>query len=149
MAGAVDEVLVLLDRHLGVLRVRVDRLERAAPAQVAGGDPLPAALRELAAGGEIAPVPLGVGVRERARVPLRPHRRDRVELLELVPLELRDVRDLLVAALGDLQLREPVAADLQVRVRASTKRGPVERVEERLGDVASLDPHDLARLEVQ
>jgi hypothetical protein len=29
---AVDEVLVFLDRHLGILGVRVDRLERAAPA---------------------------------------------------------------------------------------------------------------------
>ena len=51
VTGGVDEVLVLLDRHLGVLRIRLDRLERAAPAQIAGRDPLPAALRELTPGG--------------------------------------------------------------------------------------------------
>ena len=52
-------------------------------------------------------------------------------------------------ALGDLELREPVDADLEIRVGAATERCPVERVEERLGDVASLDADDLARLEVE
>ena len=40
-------------------------------------------------------------------------------------------------------------ADLEIRVGAATERRPVERVEERLGDVGSLDPDDLTRLEVE
>ena len=34
-------------------------------------------------------------------------------------------------------------------IGAAPERRPVERVEERLGDVASLDPDDLTRLEVE
>ena len=49
-----DEVLVLGERHLGVLRVRVGRQERPAPAHLPRRDALPAAVCELALRGELA-----------------------------------------------------------------------------------------------
>src|SRR5205823_7641926 len=57
VAGAVDETLVVVQRHPRVLRVRRRRKEHPGPAQLARGDSLPAADRQLPAGRTQALVP--------------------------------------------------------------------------------------------
>src|SRR5215475_13061284 len=74
VAGAEVEVLVLVKRHRGVLRVSLGRAERPAPAMLAARDPVAPADRQLALGSELPLAPVGIGTRERARVRLRPNR---------------------------------------------------------------------------
>ncbi len=64
VAGAVDEVLVLCERHLGVLRVGVARKPRPDPVCLAGVDPLPEAVRQLAPRGDPAADALRVRLRQ-------------------------------------------------------------------------------------
>jgi hypothetical protein len=122
MAGGEEERLVLVERHVGVLCVRLRRMEGAAPAQLAFRDPLPPAIREPPLGRDQGGVLPLVGARERFRVRLRPDRHDRVDRLDLMPLDGRDVRDLLVGALGDERLGEAVERQVRVRERAGPKR---------------------------
>jgi hypothetical protein len=108
MTCAVDEVLVVVQRHLGVLRMRVRGEERSAPAQLTGRDSLPAAVGELPLGAEIARLAGGIGTRKRARVRLRPDGGERVDRLDLAPLEWRDVRDLVFRAALEQQFQDAV-----------------------------------------
>src|SRR5437588_79041 len=65
MARPKDEVLVVLERHIRVLRVGLRRRERPAPAVLAAGNPVTAADRDLPLGRQLALA--AVGVRARAR----------------------------------------------------------------------------------
>ena len=111
VAGTEDEVLVLGERHLRVLRVRLGREEDAEPAEVAVGHPLPAALGQLLRRTEQPLVPLRVGMRQRAGVRLRPDGHDRVDELDLGLGDRREVVELLVVGLGQQQLGQPLELD--------------------------------------
>ena len=67
-AGAVDEPLVLGERHLGVLRRGVRREERDRPAKLAGRSPLEIAVAERLARSARTREPRGIDVREPSRV---------------------------------------------------------------------------------
>ena len=60
VAGAVDEVLVLRERHLRVLGVRLRREQRAAQRELARADALPAAVDHPVVGREVNSPPVGV-----------------------------------------------------------------------------------------
>ena len=87
--------------------------------------------------------------RERAGVRLGPDGRDRVELLDLLPLLRRDVLDLLVRPVLEQELESALESDAEIRKRPGADRRAVERERERRGGVERVDPKDLARLELQ
>src|SRR3954463_7253309 len=99
----VEEVLVLGQRHLGVLGRAVRRIAGQHPAQLAGqralevalADPLPRALDTRLA--------LGIDRRERLRVGRRLDHDPDVGLLDVLELARRQPLDLLVAALAEQQ----------------------------------------------
>src|SRR5204863_4758146 len=99
VAGAIDELLVLVERELRVLGMGMRGEKRPAPGHLAAVDPLPALVRERSLGGDQTLVPEWVGAGERARVRLRPDRHLRVQEVELAPLDRRDERELLLGAL--------------------------------------------------
>src|SRR6266498_233503 len=147
VAGAEDEVLVLLERHLGVLGVRGGREDDPAPAQLAGGDPLPAPFGELAARGDQALVTVGRDAAEGARVRLRPDGDDRVDELDLGGRDRREKLELLIVALLDEELLQLLQLDVRVRMAPGSERGPIELDRERRCHRRHLDPEDLPRLE--
>ena len=149
VAGAEDEALVLVERHLRVLRVRLGREEDAEPAELAGGHPLPAPLGELLRGGDQALVALRVGVSQRAGVRLRPDRHERVDELELGLRDRRDVLQLLVVGLGEQQLRQALELEVDVRVRPCREGGAVDLDRERRRHRRRVDAQHLARLEAE
>ncbi len=147
VARGVEERLVVLERHVRILRVGVRRVERPAPAHLALRDPLPAAVRQTPLCRDERAVAALVRPGERAGVLLRPDGHERVELLDLLPLDGRQVGDLLVGALGDEDLVQPVERQVRVRIRAGSDGGAVEREGERLGDRVAVDAEHLASSE--
>jgi hypothetical protein len=143
MAGAEDEVLVLAQRHLRVLRVRVGRHQRPDPAHLAAADPLPAPVDEAALGRVHLAARLGVGARERLGVRLRPDRHLGVEAVDLAQGQVGHELPLRLAALRDQQLGQALEGDVRVRVRASPDRGPLELEDQRRGRVARVDAEHL------
>ena len=83
MARPKDEVLVVLQRHVGVLSVAFRRRERPAPAVLATGDPVTTADGDLSLRRQLALPAVGVGTCERARVRFRPDRDRRVDSVHL------------------------------------------------------------------
>src|SRR5262245_49447207 len=149
VARAEDEALVLGERHLGVLSVGLRRELGAAPAELAARHPLPAALRELLRRGDQPLVPLGVDPAQRPRVRVAPDGDDRVDLLELRLRDRRDEVQLLVAALLEQQLGDALRLDVDVRVRARSKRGPVQLDCECSRDGRRVDAQHLSGLEAE
>jgi hypothetical protein len=149
VAGAVDKILVLGQRHLGVLGVRLRRVERPAPGEVARADPLPAPVHHPVVRRELQAPPLGVNPRQRAGIDGSPERRPGIQLLGRDLLELGDVFELLLRCLLEGDLLEPRRRDLGIRVCAAPDRSRVERDGQRDRDVLAVDPVDLALLEVE
>src|SRR4029077_5140012 len=149
VAGPVDKPLVLRERHLRVLRVRLRRGEHPQPRELAARDPRPADLRELLARGQVALVAVRVGVRERTRVRLGPDRHERVELAELGLRDRRDELQLLVTRLGHEELRQALELEVDGRVRPGRKRCAVDLDRERRRDGRCVDAQHLPRLEAQ
>ena len=123
---AEDEVLVVGERHAGVLRVRGRREEGAAPAQRALGRALgePLGARPIGPLGEH--LPLWVDAAQVLRVLRRPDAQDRVEVLDLVQPQGREVVQLLVAPLAQPDLLQPVERDLDVGERPQPQRLTVD-----------------------
>jgi len=80
-AGAEDEVLVVGERHLSLLRESVRRVGEAAPAGLAPLPALAAPLAEDAPALEPASLAWRVNLRERVRVDLAPHGHRGVDVL--------------------------------------------------------------------
>ena len=149
MAGAEEEVFVLVERHLGVLRVGVRRREGAAPTELATRDPVAAAHRGLALRGQLALPALGVRTRERAGVRLRPDEDRRVDRVQLSKLDRRHEVELLVRSVSDEELLQAAQAERRVRVRASLDRLAVQRQDKRRRNGVGIDPQQLSRLQAK
>ena len=94
-------------------------------------------------------VALGVEPGEGACVRVRPDRHRRVDPIHLSELDRRDEVDLLVRALGDEDLAQPLELDRGVSVRAAFDGAAVKGEDQRRRDRAALDPEDLCRLELE
>ena len=147
VAGTEEEVLVLAQRHRGVLRVGLRRAERAAPAMLAVRDPVAPADRQLALGRELPLAPMGVGARERAGVRLRPDRDRGIERVHLAQRDRRDELQLLVRTVGHQDLLEPAQLERRIGVEASLDRLAVHRQHQRCGDGVGVDAKHLSGLE--
>src|SRR5262249_281288 len=94
-------------------------------------------------------VPLGVDPAQRPRVRIAPHGDDRVDVLELRLRDRRDEVQLLVAALLEQQLGQPLGLDVDVRVSVRGERGPVELRGERRRHGWRVDAQHLPGLEAE
>jgi hypothetical protein len=149
VAGAEDELLVLVERHLRVLGMRGGREDDAAPAQLAGRDSLPAPLGQPAARGDQALVALRGDAAEGARVRLGPHGHDRVDELDLGRGDRRQELELVVAALFHQDLRQLLELDIRERVAAGPEGGAVKLDRERRRHGRHVNAKDLAPLQLE
>ena len=92
-------------------------------------------------------MPLRLSACQRAGVPLRPDRRDRVDGVDLPDRGRRDEVELLFRAVPHQDLRQLLELDVRVRERARPETGPVELDRERHAHVRRVDSEDLPRLQ--
>src|SRR5205823_7254130 len=108
------------------LSVRGGREDDTAPAQLAGGDSLPAPLGQLAARCDQALVALRRDAAEGTRVGLGPDGHDRVDELDLRRGDRREELELLVVPLLHEDLLELLRLDVRVRMPSGCERCAVE-----------------------
>jgi len=149
VAGLEDEVGVLPQRHLGVLRRGERGIERAAPVQffrvaLRLARTFHEHLEDRLAGGRRHALPFRIDARERFGVGLGPERDGDIDLFDLVERDGVHVLELLLAGVLVEELDDGLGRALDVGERADAHALLVERFEQRDGDGLAGEADELA-----
>ncbi len=148
LPAPVDEALVLVERHLGVLGRGLRRVRRQHPLQLAGGRALEVAVPGRLPRAPVAGLPGRIDVRAALRVLLGLDDDPGVRLLVDGDDGRVDPVELVVGALGEEELLLAGQPDARQRVPARPDHLALDLHEQRLREQRALDRHQLARLDV-